>query len=293
MTASFTERLADAVSAGRPPACVGLDPRIDALPSKLAPDAAPAVRIAAFAREVLPRITRHVPVLKPNIAFFECHGAAGFGAYEEVCRQARAAGLLVVGDVKRGDIGSTAAAYARIHLDLADAVTLHPYLGADAVEPFLMRCRRDGRGVFVLVRTSNPGASDFQDLELAGAPGTTVATSVAAAVARWGAELVDRTGYSAVGAVVGATWPAEVARLRSLMPHAWFLLPGVGAQGGKLSDLAPAFDARGMGGLVSQSRGVLQCFEPGDPDWLDRIEAALVAFAAAFDGVLPRARRPS
>lgn len=293
MATSFVERLGDSVVAGRPPACVGFDPRVEALPARLAGAGDPAARIVAFAREVMPRIARHVPVLKPNVAFFECFGGPGFGAYEEVCRLARSAGLLVIGDVKRGDVGSTAEAYARFHLDVADAVTLHPYLGADALEPFLQRCRREGRGVFVLARTSNPGAREFQDLELAGAAGRTLAETVAVAIHRWGEGLADRHGYTPVGAVVGATWPNELARLRALMPRAWLLLPGVGAQGGKVEDQAPAFDGHGLGALVSQSRGILQCFAPDDPDWLDRVEAALAAFAASLRSVLSDSRRPS
>jgi orotidine-5'-phosphate decarboxylase len=184
---------------------------------------------------------------------------------------------LVVGDVKRGDIGSTAEAYAEGHFRLADAVTLHPYLGLDSAQPFLAHCRTDkGRGVFVLVRTSNPGAKDFQDLPVGGEP---LCDVVARAVTRWGQDLPQAHGYSPVGAVVGATWPQELARLRALLPHSWLLLPGVGAQGGKVADLAAAFDRHGLGALVNQSRGVMQCFQPGDRDWLDRVEQAAAAFA--------------
>jgi orotidine-5'-phosphate decarboxylase len=278
MEGSFVERLGNAVLAGGAPACAGLDPRLDALPRSLAPDGSPAERIVAFHREVLPVVARHLPAVKPNIAFFEEHGAAGFGAYETTCRLARELGLLVVGDVKRGDIGSTAAAYARIHLDLADAVTLHPYLGRDAVEPFLERCRTEGKAIFVLVRTSNPGSAAFQDLRT---PAGTLAELVADAVDRWGEDSADRHGFASVGAVVGATQADQLRALRARMPRAWLLIPGVGAQGGRIEDLAPAFDGRGLGGLVNQSRGVLQAFEPDDPAWLDRIDRALAAFAAA------------
>ncbi|MBI5852308.1 MAG: orotidine-5'-phosphate decarboxylase [Planctomycetes bacterium] len=293
MATSFVERLGELLLSGSPPACIGFDPRLEALPAGLARSGDAPARIVAFARAVMPAIARHAPVLKPNVAFFECHGGPGFCAYEEVCRLARAAGLLVVGDVKRGDVGSTAEAYAKFHLDVADAVTLHPYLGADSLEPFLARCRGEGRGIFVLARTSNAGARELQDLEISGGGGRTVAEAVAVAIDRWGQGLADRFGYSPVGAVVGATWPRELARLRALMPRAWLLLPGVGAQGGKVEDLAPAFDGRGLGALVSQSRGVLQCFAPNDGDWLDRIEAALVAFAQSLRSVQSAARRPS
>lgn len=280
---SFVAALAERVLGGQAPIVIGLDPRLDALPAAVAPGAAPVARIAAFYREALPRIARHAPAVKPNVAFFEAFGSAGYRAYEELCADARRHGLLVVGDIKRGDIGSTAEAYAEGHFQTADAVTLHPYLGLDSVQPFLAHCRTDrGRGVFVLVRTSNPGAKDFQDLQVGGEP---LCDVVARAVTRWGQDLPQAHGYSPVGAVVGATWPQELARLRALLPHSWLLLPGVGAQGGKVADLAAAFDRNGLGALVNQSRGVMQCFRPDDRDWLDRIDAAAAAFAAECRGV--------
>lgn len=281
---SFPALLAERILSGRAPIVIGLDPRLDALPARLSPDAAAPQRIVAFYREVMPVLARHAPCVKPNIAFFEAFGADGYRAYEQTCALAREHGLLVVGDVKRGDIGSTAAAYAEGHFAHADALTLHPYLGADSVAPFLAACRSEagGRGVFVLVRTSNPGAADFQDLDVGGEP---LCDVVARAVTRWGADLPHAEGYSPVGAVVGATWPQELARLRALLPHAWLLLPGVGAQGGKVQDLAAAFDGRGLGALVNQSRGVMQCFAPDANDWLERIDGAAAAFAAECNAV--------
>ncbi len=276
---SFVAQLADRIRGGMAPVVIGLDPRLDALPQRVLPGAAPAARILAFYQAVLPRLVAHAPAVKPNIAFFECFGADGYRAYEQTCALARSLGLLVVGDIKRGDIGSTAAAYAEGHFALADAVTLHPYLGGDSIEPFLGPCRaeRGGKGVFVLVRTSNPGARDFQDLRIDGEP---LCEVVARAVTRWNAGLPQHDGYGPVGAVVGATWPQELARLRTLLPHSWLLLPGVGAQGGKVTDLAAAFDAHGLGALVNQSRGVMQAFAPDATDWLDRIEHAAQTFAA-------------
>lgn len=227
--------------------------------------------------------------MKPNIAFFEAFGGTGYQAYETVCGLARAAGLLVLADIKRGDIGSTAEAYAEGHYQLADAVTLHPYLGADSVAPFLKACKaeRGGKAVFVLVRTSNPGARDFQDLPVRSKDGQERALCdvVAAAVSDWGKDLPRAEGYSPVGAVVGATWPQELERLRKLLPHSWLLLPGVGAQGAAVRDLAAAFDARGLGALVNQSRGVMQAFSPGDTDWLARIDQAAAAFARECNAV--------
>jgi orotidine-5'-phosphate decarboxylase len=275
---SFVARLAERVLGGQAPIVIGLDPRLDALPASVSAGQPAAARFVAFYREALPRIAKHAPCVKPNIAFFESFGADGWRAYEETCSLAHRHGLLVLGDVKRGDIGSTAEAYAEAHFHIADAVTLHPYLGLDSVQPFLAHCRAErGKAVFVLVRTSNPGASDFQDLQVGG---EALCDVVARAVTRWGEGLPQVHGYSPVGAVVGATWPHELARLRALLPHAWLLLPGVGAQGGVVADLAAAFDAKGLGALVNQSRGVMQCFQPGDADWLDRIDRAGAAFAA-------------
>jgi len=284
---SFTAQLAERVLAGQAPIVIGLDPRLDALPQSILPDAAPAQRIVEFYRQTLPVLAQHAPCVKPNIAFFECFGADGYRAYEQTCALAHGHGLLVVGDVKRGDIGSTAAAYAEGHFAIADALTVHPYLGSDSVAPFLTACHPDrgGHAVFVLVRTSNPGARDFQDLLVDGEP---LCDRVARAVNAWGADLPRAEGYSPVGAVVGATWPQELARLRALLPHSWLLLPGVGAQGAKVEDLDAAFDERGLGALVNQSRGVMQCFPPGAKDWLERIDAAAATFAAECRAVAHR-----
>ena len=289
---SFAAEIAARILAGQAPIVIGLDPRLDALPAAVARGESPAARIVAFYRAALPVIARHAPCVKPNIAFFECFGADGYRAYEQTCELARQHGLLVIGDIKRGDIGSTAEAYAEGHFRCAEAVTLHPYLGADSIAPFLKACHPDrgGRAVFVLVRTSNPGARDFQDLRIGDEP---LCDVVARAVTAWGKDLPLAEGYSPVGAVVGATWPQELARLRALLPHAWLLLPGVGAQGAKVQDLAAAFDRRGLGALVNQSRGVMQCFQPTDADWLDKLDAAARTFAAECRSVShPPANHP-
>lgn len=280
----FIAELAQRLSRGGAPAVIGLDPRLDALPKALLPDAKAPERIVGFYREVLPALAEAgVVCVKPNIAFFECFGADGFRAYETTCALARNHDILVLGDIKRGDIGSTAEAYAEGHFQWADAVTLHPYLGRDSVEPFLRHCKPGPNGrkaVFVLVRTSNPGAKDFQDLRVGGAAAgdRALCDAVADAVNAWGSDLEPASGYCPVGAVVGATWPEELARLRLRLPRAWLLLPGVGAQGGKVEDLAAAFDQHGLGALVNQSRGVMQCFKPDDPNWLRRIADAAREF---------------
>jgi orotidine-5'-phosphate decarboxylase len=285
MPTDFASELARRLRGGAAPAVLGLDPRLEALPADIAPGAPPAVRIEEFYARVLPRVAPHACAVKPNIAFFERHGADGWRAYEATCAAAHAAGLLVIGDVKRGDIGPTAQAYADAHFRLADALTLHPYLGSDAIEPFLGPCRTAGKGVFVLVRTSNASAHELQDLPTAGG---TVSEQVARLVDRWGKGIGPERGYGPVGAVVGATCPDQIAALRALMPRAWFLLPGVGAQGGKVADLRLAFGADGLGALVAQSRGILQCFEPAATDWLRRVVTAAEQFAGELRRLLSR-----
>ena len=276
--APFIDRLTNTVRAGAPCGVVGLDPRVDRLPRELAGDATD--RILNFYRDVLPRIAAvGLPAVKPNIAFFERYGAAGFAVYEETCRLAREHGLLVIGDIKRGDIGSTAEAYAAFHQDIADAVTVQPWLGDDSMTPFLDGCRRTGGGLFVLVRTSNAGGDRFQGLRVADGSGGTLAHQTADAVHGWGQqEGLQHGGWSSIGAVCGATRPGELLELRQRMPNAWVLVPGVGAQGGSLPDLAPALADDGCGLLINQSRGVLQVFEPGDSGWREAVDRALRTF---------------
>jgi orotidine-5'-phosphate decarboxylase len=210
--------------------------------------------------------------VKPQLAFFEALGADGISAFEEVCAYARTAELLVIADGKRGDIGSTARAYAAAYLEgdgdgvpRADALTVNPYLGPDSVEPFLAACRRHGAGLFVLVKTSNAGSADVQDLTLS--DGSTVWMQVAALVDEWGEDLVGENGLSSVGAVVGATFPREVGEARRLMPRSILLLPGIGEQGGTPADVARAFASGPSSALVSASRSVSYAYRSGVADW--------------------------
>jgi len=251
--------------------------------------------VLEFNRRVLDVVAPLVPAVKPQVAFYEALGAPGFRAYLETVAAARERGLLVVGDVKRGDLASTAEAYAEAHFDLAgaDALTLNPYLGRDSLEPFLARCRRDGRGAFVLVKTSNPGSADLQDLEVGN---LRVFEEVAVLLRGWAAEegLAGKRGWSSLGAVVGATHRAEVALLRRLLPGVPFLVPGYGAQGGIAKDCVPAFDARGEGALISSSRGVIQAFRSGpgkarhgEAGWERAVEEAARAMRDALRAALP------
>ncbi len=293
MKQGFAERLFAAVDAKRSPAMVGLDPRLDQLPEPFKSRAlggsagAAAAALQDYHRALLPVIAPRAAAVKPQAAFFERLGPPGIAALADAVERAHELGLLVVMDAKRGDIGSTAEAYADAWLSgghhealpRSDALTVNPYLGEDACAPFLDAARAAQAGIFFLVKTSNPGAGLFQDH---GAP--PLAEVVARQVASWGEPLRGPSGWSAAGAVIGATRPGELARFRALMPHAPLLLPGYGAQGGTAAGLAPAFDARGHGALVTASRSVLHAHARADlahlSTWEARTEAALAEMCA-------------
>jgi orotidine-5'-phosphate decarboxylase len=234
--------------------------------------AAAASSVARFCRGIVDAVGPYVVAVKPQSAFFEALGSDGFRALEEVCEYARAAGLLVLVDAKRGDIGSTSRAYAEALLEpredapaLADATTASPYLGLDSVEPFLAACRRHGAGVFFLVRTSNAGAADVQDLALS--DGRPLWHHIAELVREWGEPLIGKEGMSSVGAVVGATHPRAVSDARRLLPTTPMLLPGVGAQGATPADVARAFTAGPASALVTASRSVIYAYRDSEADW--------------------------
>jgi orotidine-5'-phosphate decarboxylase len=260
--AQFADRLAGAVERKHSQLVVGLDPVLGRLPAELRDADDPADAFVQFCCGIVDAVAPYAVAVKPQSAFFEALGADGVRAFEDVCAYARTAELVVIADAKRGDIGSTAMAYAAAFVEpradgvaCADAVTVNPYLGGDSIEPFLDACRRDGAGLFCLVKTSNPGSADVQDVALA--DGTLLWQHVASLVRTWGEELVGGSGLSAVGAVVGATFPQEVAEARRLMPKTVLLLPGVGAQGGDPADLAAAFASGPASALVSASRSVI------------------------------------
>jgi len=274
----FADRVAEAVGRKRSQVVVGLDPVPDLLPVELRGEAVlgrehAAAACARFCCGIVDAVAPYAVAVKPQSAFFEALGSDGIRALEEVCDYARAAELLVIADAKRGDIGSTARAYAAAFVEprgelapLADAVTVNPYLGRDAVEPFLAACSRDQAGMFCLVKTSNAGGADVQDVRLS--DGTVLWQHVAGLVREWGDDLIGEGGISAVGAVVGATFPQEVAEARRLLPQAPFLLPGVGAQGGRPSDLAPAFTSGQASALVTASRSIIYAYRSGaEADW--------------------------
>lgn len=296
---NFADRLDAAVTAKGTCAVVGIDPHLELLPEEFSaardaslPRAARGARMGDFCCALLELVAPLVPAVKPQSAFFEALGADGVAQWERVVQRARALGLLVIGDVKRGDIGSTARAYATAFLEdgdgaaACDAVTLSPFLGSDSVEPFLDACERTGRGVFVLVRTSNPGSAEFQR---SGSP--ELSFRVAERVAAWGERLLGACGLSSVGAVVGATHARELAAFRDRMPRTPFLLPGYGAQGAAAKDLASAFTPDGRGVLVNSSRGIAFAYKEGAHAQLPWKTAALAATRAMIEDLRTVGRR--
>jgi orotidine-5'-phosphate decarboxylase len=278
MTTSFAQRLNDAVRRTRTPALVGIDPRYDWLPAEIRtraeslptdPHAQRAAAFEEFSIRLIDVIAPLVPAVKPQAAFFEELGPAGCIALGHVMAHARRAGLIVICDAKRGDIGTTAE---------ADALTVNPYLGADTLEPFVKVAHERGAGIYVLVRTSNPGAGTFQDRV---ADGRKQFEHVADVVERLTATSLDAFGWGSIGAVVGATYPQELEQLRAAMPHVPFLVPGYGSQGGTAADVAAAFVPTGLGAIVNSSRGINFAYRAdkyreqfGESNWEQAVEQA-------------------
>jgi orotidine-5'-phosphate decarboxylase len=286
MLPPFSQRLAKKVRATRSVACVGLDPRWQSLPAAVrGQDDSLAGQAAAFERfccGIIDVVAKRVPVVKPQLAFFEQLGPAGMIALDRVIRHAIANDLIVLLDGKRNDIGSTAEAYADAYLGRgalspwgADALTVSPYLGGDSLEPFVKCCHQRGAGIFVLVKTSNPGGGMLQDRSQ---DGISVYEVVANEVRRLNESSIDADGFGPIGAVVGATYPQQLAALRQQMPSAWILIPGYGAQGGTAKDCAAAFNSKGLGGLVNSSRQIIFAHQrtdlPAHGDWMKAVELA-------------------
>ena len=254
----FADRLVDVQRQKRSVLVLGIDPQLD---RRDAPGVPAGFSLSRFCCEIIEACAEFVVAIKPQLAFFEARGVDGMVALAEVLRLARSRGLITIADAKRGDIGSTSAAYAEAFLgegDFAcDAVTVNPYLGSDALAPFVARVR-SGRGVFVLVKTSNPSSGEFQDLAAGGRP---VWEAVAQRVNGWGSDFIGSSGLSSVGAVVGATYPEQAARARALMPSAIVLAPGFGAQGASAQDAVAAARADGLGAIVNASRALMYAFE--------------------------------
>lgn len=285
------------------PVVVGLDPNLSFIPKHLLKQArsladdsflsyadrdsiVAAEAVWLFNKAIVDAVCDIVPAVKPQIAMYEQFGIPGLAVYYRTIEYCRSKGLIVIGDVKRGDIGSTSEAYARGHLtDKAfsvDFATVNPYLGSDGVMPFIKICKEYDRGIFVLVKTSNPSSGEFQDA-LTG-DGRAVYELVGAKVAQWGESCMEGV-YSNVGAVVGATYPEQGRLLRKLMPHTFILAPGYGAQGATAEDLTSFFDEDGLGAIVNSSRGIIAAYKKAPYDKFGEEGFADAARAAAVDMV--------
>jgi len=271
----FTDKLIEKVIKCRNHTIVGLDPRLDYIPEHILNEfcgggtqKSSAKQIAEaffnFNKEIIDNVYDMIPAVKPQIAFYEQYGTAGFECYMKTCEYAKSKGLLVVGDVKRSDIGSTAEAYSDFYLGNnewsveTDCITINPYFGTDSIMPFIKNCGKNGKGLYVLVKTSNKSSVDIQDLE---AGGKKVYEHVAELVVKLGEGLIGKYGYSSIGAVVGATFKSDGKKLRELMKKVYFLVPGYGAQGGTAEDAAVCFNEDGLGALVNSSRGIIAAYK--------------------------------
>lgn len=277
-------KLISKIQEKKAPVVVGLDPQMSFLPEILIKDAQKRVRedaldedlaVAAdaiwhFNKEIVDAVAELVPAVKPQVAMYEQFGIAGMMTYWRTVRYCQEKGLIVIGDVKRGDIGSTSEAYARAHLGRVeigghrirvfneDFATVNPYLGTDGIKPFVDVCNQEDKGIFVLVKTSNPSSGEFQDVLTK--DGRPMYELVGEKVREWGEQSMDGT-YSNVGAVVGATYPEQARVLRERMPHTFILAPGYGAQGATAKDLAGFFDKDGIGAIVNSSRGIIAAYK--------------------------------
>ncbi len=272
---NIVDRLVENTIKTKNPSVIGLDPDIKRIPAcyKIGwadkhPLEAVADIIFDFNRDIIDTIAELVPAVKPQMAFYEKYGSFGVATFEKTVAYAKSKGLVVVEDAKRNDIGNTATAYADGHLGIvelldgsfttsidADFLTVTPFLGSESLEPFVDVCMSQNKGIFVLVKTSNSSSGEIQDVVTS--DGVTVSQSIAKYVCENAERFIGESGYSSIGAVVGATYPEEAASLRKLMPKSYFLVPGYGAQGGGAKDILPCFNSDGLGAIVNSSRGIL------------------------------------
>lgn len=292
------------------PIVVGLDPMLNYIPEHIQKKAfaeygetleGAAEAIWQFNKEIVDKTYDLIPAVKPQIAMYEQFGIEGLKAYKKTIDYCKSKDLVVIGDIKRGDIGSTSAAYAVGHLGKVqvgskcyvpfdeDFATVNPYLGSDGVKPFIEVCKEENKGLFILVKTSNPSSGEFQDQLVNGRP---LYELVGEKVAQWGEEHVGQSGYSYIGAVVGATYPEMGVTLRKIMPKTFILVPGYGAQGGKGKDLVNFFNEDGLGAIVNSSRGIIAAYKQekyaqfGAENFGDASRAAVEDMAADLNGAL-------
>lgn len=300
------DRLIKKIDTLQNPTVVGLDPTYTMIPSFIKEEMlalygktpkAVAEMFLKFNKAIIDEIHDLIPAVKPQVAMYEKYGLEGLRAYIETIEYCKEKGLIVIGDIKRGDIASTAAAYAG-HIEGAeiegefydlwkeDAVTINPYMGYDGIQPFIGACNQFDRGLFILVKTSNPSSKDLQDIEVEGTP---IYDYTADLVTKWGQETMGEMGYSRIGAVVGATHREQGKELRKRMPQTFFLVPGYGAQGGTAEDLRDYFDENGRGIIVNSSRGITGAYQkPGidEKDFAKVAREAVIAMRDDLRGVM-------
>ena len=296
----ITDKLIEKIIDLQNPTCVGLDTLFDYLPDEMKAGVKDfngvAERVFEFNKKIIDTVKDIVPSVKVQIAYYEMYGVAGMKAYEETLKYAAEKDLVVIADAKRNDIGSTASCYAKTFLGEtqvndnslkafpADFVTVNGYLGTDGIKPFVDECEKADKGIFVLVKTSNPSGAEVQNLVLEN--GVPVYEHMGNLVEKWGGTTVGKYGYSAVGAVVGATHPTEAGRLRETMPHTFFLIPGYGAQGGNAQMLKNCFKADGLGGVVNNSRGILCAYKKNGGTYYEAARNACIAMQKDLSEVI-------
>lgn len=301
----FADKLIAAVKKLDNPTVAGLDPKLEYVPASIREEAfrnygnsfkSAAEAIIAFNRRLIDALCDIVPAVKPQLAYYEMYGIDGIIAFEETCRYAREKGMLVIADGKRNDIGTTAQAYSAAYLGKtrignietpafdADALTVNPYLGYDGIEPFIDDCAKSGKGIFVLVKTSNKSSGQLQDLVTQ--DGKHIYEKVAELVNEWGSSIVGENGYSSIGAVVGATWPEQAAVLRDIMKKAYILVPGYGAQGGTAQDAVRAFNDDGLGAVINASRSIMCAWK--SERWKDKYDEESFDHAARDEAIRMR-----
>lgn len=270
------DKLIDKIKETNNPTAIGLDPRYEILPKCVAnkyPKTLEGVSkaILEYNKALIDATYDIIPAIKPQIAFYEMFGIAGMEAFKETCKYAKEKGMMIIADIKRGDIGSTAQGYSNAYLGKTkigdkeepifdvEFVTVNPYMGTDCVRPFIEDCKKYNKGIFILVKTSNPSSGELQDVKLEN--GEEVYKKVADLVEDWGEQLRGKYGYSSIAAVVGATYPKQLEELRKIAPHTYFLIPGYGAQGGKAKDIALGFDKDGLGGIINASRSLMCAYK--------------------------------
>lgn len=263
MQLGLIDELIEKIEALNAPVCVGIDPRLEDIPQEIKIGKTTAEAFLAYGKQIIDAVKELVPAIKPQIAMYEMLGWVGIKAYEETISYAKKSGLIVILDVKRGDIGSTAENYAVGYLGEnqayhADFITLNPYLGTDSLAPFVESCEKNDKGVFILVKTSNPGSADIQDI--IATDNQPIYQHVAHMVSQLGENSIGKYGFSPVGAVVGATHGQLSEKIREMMPHTFFLVPGYGAQGGSVANIKPLFKNK-KGLIVNSSRGIIAAWK--------------------------------